>query len=102
VLAAIARSADDAGRRHLRVRLYHSLPSISVYGVDDRAFFSVFLHGQLAVKSPQIEVMGQESLMGRLVFRELETLWQTGQEFDDLEQWETELQDMGRRFGIVP
>jgi hypothetical protein len=46
--------------------------------------------------------MGQESLMGRLVFRELETLWQTGQEFDDLEQWVTELQDMGRRFGIVP
>ncbi len=100
VLAAIARTAGDDGRRHLRVRLYHSLPSISVYGVDDRAFFSVFLHGQLAVKSPQIEVLGQESLMGRLVFRELETLWETGHEFEDLEQWETELEDMGRRFGI--
>ena len=100
VLAAIARTAGDDGRRHLRVRLYHSLPSISVYGVDDRAFFSVFLHGQLAVKSPQIEVLGQESLMGRLVFRELETLWETGHEFEDLEQWETELADMGRRFGI--
>lgn len=100
VLAAIARTAGDDGRRHLRVRLYHSLPSISVYGVDDRAFFSVFLHGQLAVKSPQIEVLGQESLMGRLVFRELETLWETGHEFEDLEQWETELGDMGRRFGI--
>lgn len=101
VLAAIARTAGDDGRRNLRVRLYHSLPSISVYGVDDRAFFSVFLHGQLAVKSPQIEVQGQESLMGRLVFRELETLWATGHEFEDLEQWETELDDMGRRFGIV-
>lgn len=100
VLAAIARTAGDDGRRHLRVRLYHSLPSISVYGVDDRAFFSVFLHGQLAVKSPQIEVLGQESLMGRLVFRELETLWETGREFEDLEQWQTELEDMGRRFGI--
>jgi hypothetical protein len=101
VLAAIARAAGDDGRRHLRVRLYHSLPSISVYGVDDRAFFSVFLHGQLAVKSPQIEVQGQESLMGRLVFRELETLWETGHEFEDLDQWQTELEDMGRRFGIV-
>ncbi len=100
VLAAIARTAGADGRRHLRVRLYHSLPSISVYGVDDRAFFSVFLHGQLAVKSPQIEVLGQESLMGRLVFRELETLWETGHEFEDLEQWQTELEDMGRRFGI--
>jgi hypothetical protein len=99
VLAAIARTIDDDGRRHLRVRLYDSLPSISVYGVDDRAFFSVFLHGQLAVKSPQIEVLGQESLMGRLVFRELETLWDIGHEFEDLEQWETELEEMGRRFG---
>jgi hypothetical protein len=100
VLAAIARTAGDEGRRHLRVRLYHSLPSISVYGVDDRAFFSVFLHGQLAVKSPQIEVEGQDSLMGRLVFRELETLWETGHEFEDLEQWESEMQEMGRRFGL--
>jgi hypothetical protein len=101
VLAAIARTAGDDGGRHLRVRLYHSLPSISVYSVDDRAFFSVFLHGQLAVKSPQIEVLGQESLMGRLVFRELETLWETGHEFKDLEQWESELVQMGRRFDIV-
>jgi hypothetical protein len=100
VLAAIARSAGDDGRRHLRVRLYHSLPSISVYGIDDRAFFSVFLHGQLAVKSPQIEVEGQDSLMGRLVFRELEMLWATGHEFEDLEQWESEMEEMGRRFGI--
>jgi hypothetical protein len=101
VLASIARTLDEDGRRHLRVRLYDSLPSISVYGVDDRALFSVFLHGQLAVKSPQIEVQGQESLMGRLVFRELETLWEIGQEFKDLEQWQTELDDMGRRFGIA-
>ncbi len=101
VLASIARTLDDEGRRHLRVRLYDSLPSISVYGVDDRALFSVFLHGQLAVKSPQIEVQGQDSLMGRLVFRELETLWGIGQEFKDLEQWQTELDDMGRRFEIA-
>jgi|GEM_PF-4356792 len=98
VLAAMARTLDEDGRRHLRVRLYDSLPSISVYGVDDRALFSVFLHGQLAVKSPQIEVLGQDSLMGRLVFRELETLWGIGQEFKDLEQWETELEQMGSRF----
>jgi hypothetical protein len=101
VLASIARTLDEDGRRHLRIRLYDSLPSISVYGVDDRALFSVFLHGQLAVKSPQIEVQGQDSLMGRLVFRELETLWEIGQEFKDLEQWQTELDDMGRRFGIA-
>jgi hypothetical protein len=102
VLSAIQRTIDDDARRQLRVRLYHSLPSIAVYGVDDRMFVSVFLHGQLAVKSVQIEVLGPDSLMGLLVSRELETLWEIGQEFEDLEQWETELEEMGRRFGISP
>jgi hypothetical protein len=102
VLAAIAHTVDEDCRRHLRVRLYHSLPSISVYGVDDRAFVSVFLHGQLAVKSVQIEVQGEDTLMGRLVFTELETLWGIGQEFKDVEQWQTELDDMRQRFGSTP
>ncbi|HEV7882352.1 MAG TPA: hypothetical protein VGO81_02215 [Solirubrobacteraceae bacterium] len=102
VLAAIAHTVGEDSRRHLRVRLYHSLPSISVYGVDDRAFVSVFLHGQLAVKSVQIEVQGEDTLMGRLVFTELETLWGIGQEFNDVEQWQTELDHMGQRFGSTP
>jgi hypothetical protein len=102
VLAAIAHTVDEDCCRNLRVRLYHSLPSIAVYGVDDRAFVSVFLHGQLAVKSVQIEVQGEDSLMGRLVFTELETLWGIGQEFNDVEQWQTELDDMRQRLGSTP
>jgi len=98
VLAAIARTIDDDARRLLRVRLYDSLPSVAVYGVDDTMFVSVFLHGQLAIKSVQIEVVGPDTLMGRLVARELETLWEIGQEFKDLEQWQTELEDMSQRF----
>jgi hypothetical protein len=99
VLAAIARAVDDDARHHLRVRLYDSLPSISVYRVDDQAFVSVFVHGQLAVKSVQIEVQGQDSLLGQLVFREVATLWEIGQEFKDLDQWQAELTQMGRTFG---
>jgi hypothetical protein len=102
VLASIARSVDDDKRRHLRVRLYHSLPSLAIYGVDDRAFVSVFLHGQLAVKSVQIEVQGQDTVMGRLAFGELEALWKLGQEFKDLTQWETEITSMARQFGLTP
>ncbi len=102
VLASIARSIDDDTRRHLRVRLYHSLPSLSIYGVDDRAFVSVFLHGQLAVKSVQIEVLGQESVMGRLAFGELEALWEIGREFEDITRWETEMDSMGQHFGLAP
>jgi hypothetical protein len=101
-LAAIAHTVADDRRRHMRIRMYHSLPSISVYCFDDRALVSVFLHGQLAVRSVQIEIQGQDSLMGRLVFRELETLWEIAHEFKDVEQWQGELEHMGERFGIAP
>jgi hypothetical protein len=102
VLSAIATMVDAEHRSLLRVRLYNSLPSIAVYGVDHRAFVSLFLHGQLAIKMPQIEVWGEHSLFGRPVFRELETLWEIGQEFTDVTAWPAELDRMGERFGIVP
>ena len=102
VLAAIARTVDDDGRRHLRVRLYDSLPSISVFGVDDRAFVSLFLHGQVSVHSVQIEVEGQDSLMGRVVFGELETLWELAREFEDIERWQDELEALGQRLRGTP
>ncbi len=100
VLAAISSTVDEDHRRHLRVRLYDSLPSISVYCIDDRAFVSVFVHGQLAIKSVQLEIEGQDSIMGRLVFRELETLWGMAQEFEDVARWETELAAMAKRLDV--
>ncbi len=102
VLGAIASMVDLEHRRCLRVRLYHSLPAIAVYGVDERAFMSPFLHGQLAVNTPQIEVLGEESLLGRSVFGEVETLWEIGQEFGDVTQWREELGDMGHTFHVPP
>lgn len=96
VLAAVSSMVDDDCRRNLRVRLYNSLPSISVYGIDDRAFVSFFLHGQLAVKSTQIEVLGQDSVMGQLVFRELETLWNIGEELKDITQCHAETHSVRR------
>jgi len=97
VLAAIARTVDDDGRRHLRVRLYDSLPSMAVYSVDDRAFVSLFLHGQVSVHSVQIEVEGHDSLMGRLVFGELETVWEMASEIEDIERWQDELDELAER-----
>lgn len=102
VLAAIARAVAPDARSRLRVRLYHSLPSIAVYRMDERAFVSVFVHGQLAVNSVQIEVDGRDTLMGQLVFRELQTLWEIGQEFEDLERWSAELEAMGQLLGTSP
>lgn len=94
VLAAISSMVEPDHRRNLRVRLYDSLPSISVYCIDDRAFVSVFVHGQLAIKSVQLEIDGQDSIMGRLVFRELETLWGMAHELEDVTAWECGLAAM--------
>jgi hypothetical protein len=97
VLAAVSSMVEDAHRANLRVRLYNSLPSISVYRMDDRAFISFFLHGQLVVRSVQIEVLGEDSVMGRLAAREIETLWNIGRELDDTTQWRSETQRARRR-----
>ncbi|MEA2242511.1 MAG: hypothetical protein QOD24_2067 [Solirubrobacteraceae bacterium] len=97
VLAAVASMVEEAQRANLRVRLYNSLPSISVYRMDDRAFISFFLHGQLVVRSVQIEVLGENSVMGRLAAHEIETLWDIGRELDDITPWPGETQRAPRR-----
>jgi hypothetical protein len=90
VLAAVSQMVDEERRGGLRVRLYDTLPSISLYGTDDRAFVSFFMHGHLAVKSLQIEVLGRESLMGRCAFEETAALWNLGYEIADISRWRAE------------
>ncbi|HEX6389236.1 MAG TPA: hypothetical protein VFZ89_07315 [Solirubrobacteraceae bacterium] len=80
VLSHISQSVDGDRRHNLRVRLYDTLPSISAYAIDERTFMSFFTHGQLAVKSVQIEILGRSSIMGQLVSRELDTLWNMSHE----------------------
>jgi hypothetical protein len=94
VLGAIAGAVDDDSRARLAVRLYDSLPSISVYSIDEHAFVSFFLHGQLAISAPQIEIQGKKSLFGRTVFGELQTLWDIAAEFADIRHWREEIDEM--------
>ena len=90
VLAAVSQIVDKSHRGRLHVRLYDTLPSISLYGIDDRAYVSFFMHGHLAVKSPQIELRGQDSLMGHCAFQEMAALWQIADEIADISQWRSE------------
>jgi hypothetical protein len=78
---------------HLQVRMFNSLPSISVYRSDSTYFVSVFLHGQLAIDSPQFEINGTDTVMGTEVQRELDTLWRIGHDVD-LRDWRRSLQAM--------
>ena len=86
VLAATSRMVEPDRRHNLRVGLYHSLPSMCVYGMDDTSFVSFFVHGRLAVKSIQIEVAGHDSILGRLAADEIEAMWRIAHELEDLDE----------------
>src|SRR5262245_28119568 len=58
ILASVARRVDGEARSCLQVRVYNSQPSIAVYRADEQYLVSVFLHGQLAIQSPQFAVSG--------------------------------------------
>lgn len=87
VLHSMHRDLDDRRRGKLRVRVYNSLPAVSVYRADEHYLVSVFLHGQLAINSPQFEVDGAETPLGRQVQRELDTLWDIGHDVA-LDDWQ--------------
>ena len=93
-LAAIADELDEDAHGRLRVGLYDSLPSLAIYSIDGRAIVSVFLHGQLAIDAPQMEIVGAATLLGETVFNELQTLWSIAAEFQDVRSWEDEIADM--------
>jgi hypothetical protein len=78
----------------LKVKLFDSLPSIAVYSVDDKALVSVFLHDQLAIHAPQIELDGRESLLAKAVFKEFMTLWDQAIGFRDIRSWDSEIGTM--------
>lgn len=93
ILESILARVGPQHRDHLQVRVYNSLPSISVYRADDTYFVSFFLHGQLAIDSPQLEITGAETVLAGQVQRELDTLWRIGHDVD-LRDWRRSLQTM--------
>ena len=93
-LARMAQSLDEDERSRLKVKLFDSLPSIAVYSVDDHSLVSVFLHDQLAIHAPQIELHGRESLLAKAVFKEFMTLWDLATEFSDIRSWSSEIGSM--------
>jgi hypothetical protein len=93
ILEFVLKRIGPERRHHLQVRVYNSLPSISVYRADGTYFVSVFLHGQLAIDSPQFEINGTDTVMGAEVQRELDTLWRIGHDVD-LRDWRRSLQAM--------
>lgn len=86
ILQAMHRQLAERRKPKLRVRVFNSLPSVSVYRADERYLVGVFLHGQLAIDSPQFEISGIDTLLGRQIQKELDILWEIGQDVD-LSNW---------------
>ncbi|WP_405064058.1 hypothetical protein OG474_21065 [Kribbella sp. NBC_01505] len=78
---------DRGHRSYLKVRVFDSQASISVYRADQHYLVSVFLHGQLAIDTPQFEIEGAEdTILGVQVQEELDQLWNIGHDVD-LANW---------------
>ncbi len=90
ILRSTLEHVDNSKVARLEVKVYNSLPSISVYRADAHYLVSVFLHGQLAIDSPQFEIDGDEMVLGRKGHGGLETFWSIGKEID-VRNWERDL-----------
>lgn len=90
VLHSMHQSLDERRQAKLKVRLFNSLPAVSVYRADEQYLVGMFLHGQLAIESPQFEVKGADSPLGRQIQRELDTLWEIGRDIR-LDDWQREI-----------
>ncbi|MFM6725602.1 MAG: hypothetical protein ACKPJF_14340 [Dolichospermum sp.] len=97
-LNLISKEIEPQNRRYLKIKLFNSLPSISVYAADEHFFVSFFMHGQLAIKSPQLEIHSGTSIFGKSVLKEINTLWEIGEEIGDIGNWSVELSHMARKF----
>ena len=97
VLQYIARHLNERQRKQLQVRLYHSLPSVSIYQVDQFCLMGIYFHGHLAINSPQSEV-NMNSFFGKRLDGEFNTLWSIGQPIQDLENWRLELDLLAGKF----
>ncbi len=88
---------DKQQRKQLEVRLYNSLPSVSIYQVDHFCLMGIYFHGRLAIDSPQFEV-DMTSFLGKQVDKEFELLWGIAQPIHDIENWRRELDLMRGKF----
>lgn len=78
-------------RKNLQVKMFSSLPSISIYQADELALVSAFFHGRLAIHAPQFEVRESSSVLGQYIEKEFEILWDIGHSIINIEDWRKEL-----------
>lgn len=96
-LSYIAQHLLERQQQRLQVRLFHSLPSISIYQVDQFCLAGIYFHGQLAINSPQLEI-STNSFFGQRIDKEFNTLWSIGQPIKQVDHWQQEIDRLATNF----
>lgn len=65
----------EAARSRFEVRLYSSMPSMSIYRVDDMVLGGNHYHDCAAIDGPQYRVASEGSLLGERLVTEHQRLW---------------------------
>lgn len=103
----LARPSDFKFKNNLEVRLYESLPSVSIYKirVSSRSnclmLVGMFLHGRLAVHGPQLAIMESNGFVARSFDAEFKQVWDGAAEnkFELCNQGGTE--DVARQLDVM-
>lgn len=77
-LNAIANSlarSDGHYRQRLEVRLYSTLPSVSIYSTSNIAFIGTFLHGKRAIEGPQFTITTGARFVEEAYNKEFDVIW---------------------------
>jgi hypothetical protein len=92
-LARIYKEVDEASKKRLNVGLYDSLPSITLHSMDDVYLIGFYLHGRLAVETPQLEFFSRskERLLVDTFQGEFDRVWKIAAKIR-LNRWENDLE----------
>jgi hypothetical protein len=88
-LIDIYKCLDLQQRNRLQVRFYNSLPSISIYQVDEFCLMGIYFHGELAIRMPQL-VVDMTSFLGKQIDNEFNKLWEIAEPIHDISEWRQE------------
>jgi hypothetical protein len=75
-LREIRSKLPEAARERLEVRLYNTLPSLSIYRIDDMVLGGNHYHDLLAIDGPQFRTASQSSVLGERLIAEHQRIWE--------------------------
>jgi hypothetical protein len=95
-----------AFKDRLQVRLYETLPSVSIYSIrvstmpNNLMFVGSFLHGKMAIHGPQLAIMESSSFVARSFDQEFNQVWDSAYPFPLINQKEG-MEDVVKKLDLM-